>query len=245
MISFHSHSGQFCRHAHGTLEEVVQSAIAKGFSVLGFSEHMPRTRMEDIYPEEVRQAYPPSGRDTERVLQAFYLGDAVRLKKDHVLEYIVGSLHHVDGIAIDFDEKTLRAAQEKCWVACGGQSTEDGTEELFRSYFDHQYEMLVALKPDVVGHFDLVRMWRRKHLLNEAEKGLLEAYPMREILEYMLTRNPISDDSHGPDQVGAHYERVYPYLRSVGVNSVYALRSSALGKVEQVERSLEGVEKAR
>ncbi|KXS12373.1 histidinol-phosphatase [Gonapodya prolifera JEL478] len=300
MISFHSHSGQFCRHAHGTLEEVVQSAIAKGFSVLGLSEHMPRTRKEDMYPEEsdlapddlatafdtyvvearrLQKAYADKihllvGMETEHVPQAFYLADAARLKKQHALEYLVGSLHHVDGIAIDFDEKTLRAAEEHCRVAVGGAETQDGTEELFRRYFDQQYEMFLALKPEVVGHFDLVRMWRRKHPLSEEvwtrvkrnvnfvvqygglfevnsrayRKGLPEAYPMREILEYMLSRHArltISDDSHGPDQVGAHYERACAYLRSMGVNSVYALRSSGPGKVEHVEWSLERVEKAR
>ena len=52
-ISLHSHSGQFCKHAVGTLEEVVLSAISKGFKVYGLSEHMPRSRLVDLYPEEV------------------------------------------------------------------------------------------------------------------------------------------------------------------------------------------------
>ena len=53
MISLHSHSGQFCLHAKGTLEQVVQKAIEKGFLVYGLSEHVPRSRLEDLYPEEV------------------------------------------------------------------------------------------------------------------------------------------------------------------------------------------------
>lgn len=54
MHSHHSHSGQFCKHAVGTLEEVIQSAISKGFSIFGLSEHVPRYRLQDRYPEEVR-----------------------------------------------------------------------------------------------------------------------------------------------------------------------------------------------
>lgn len=46
-------TGQFCRHAKGQLEEVVQEAIRKGFRVYGLSEHVPRYRVEDLYPEEV------------------------------------------------------------------------------------------------------------------------------------------------------------------------------------------------
>ena len=52
-FSHHSHSGQFCPgHAKDTLEEVIQTAIAKNFKVFCLTEHMPRTQ-EDLYPEEV------------------------------------------------------------------------------------------------------------------------------------------------------------------------------------------------
>ena len=52
--SHHSHSGQFCKHAQGTLEEVVQEAIRQGFEIYGLTEHVPRYRTQDLYPEEVR-----------------------------------------------------------------------------------------------------------------------------------------------------------------------------------------------
>lgn len=51
--SHHSHSGQFCGHAQNTLEEMVQTAIAKGFHMFSLTEHIPRPR-EDFYPGEVR-----------------------------------------------------------------------------------------------------------------------------------------------------------------------------------------------
>ena len=50
--SHHSHSGQFCKHAVGSLEEVVLEAIRQGFEVYGLTEHVPRYRDEDLYPEE-------------------------------------------------------------------------------------------------------------------------------------------------------------------------------------------------
>jgi histidinol-phosphatase (PHP family) len=52
--SHHSHSGQFCKHAVGTLEEVVDEAIRQEFAVFGFAEHVPRYRLVDLYPEEVK-----------------------------------------------------------------------------------------------------------------------------------------------------------------------------------------------
>lgn len=51
--SHHSHSGQFCRHAKDNLEGIVKEAIQQGFEVYGLTEHAPRYRVEDLYPEEV------------------------------------------------------------------------------------------------------------------------------------------------------------------------------------------------
>ena len=51
--SHHSHSGQFCKHASGTLEDVVQAAIARGFKTFALTEHCPRFRDKDLYPEEI------------------------------------------------------------------------------------------------------------------------------------------------------------------------------------------------
>lgn len=52
-ISHHSHSGEFCCHAKGTLAEVVDEAIRQGFTTFGLSEHVPRYELSHLYPEEV------------------------------------------------------------------------------------------------------------------------------------------------------------------------------------------------
>lgn len=52
-FSHHSHSGQFCKHASGSLEEVVLEAIRQNFIAYGLTEHVPRYREKDLYPEEV------------------------------------------------------------------------------------------------------------------------------------------------------------------------------------------------
>jgi len=56
-ISLHSHSGQFCKHAFCSLEEVVVRAIEAGFTHYGLSEHMPRYEIEDLYEEEVEVSF--------------------------------------------------------------------------------------------------------------------------------------------------------------------------------------------
>lgn len=61
----------------------------------------------------------------------------------------MGSVHHVHTVPIDFDRPLYEKARDKA----GGTDL-----KLFEHYFDSQFEMLQALKPPVVGHFDLIRL---------------------------------------------------------------------------------------
>lgn len=98
------------------------------------------------------------------------------------VDFFIGSVHHVHEIPIDFD----RTMYEKAREVAGGE------EKLFEDYFDAQAEMLLALNPRVVGHFDLIRLlsdepnrdlksmpgvWarvRRNLALIKEQRGLLE-----------------------------------------------------------------------
>jgi histidinol-phosphatase (PHP family) len=66
----------------------------------------------------------------------------------------------VHQIPIDYDTKFYQKARD----AAGGTD-----KRLFEDYFDAQYEMLKALKPKVVGHFDLIRL-----LSDEPDRDLRE-----------------------------------------------------------------------
>ena len=73
------------------------------------------------------------------------------------ISYLVGSIHHVNTIPIDFDRPTFDQA-----LASFPESTPDGLsrlDQLFCAYFDAQYEVLQRFKPEVVGHFDLCRLY--------------------------------------------------------------------------------------
>lgn len=197
--SHHSHSGQFCRHATGTLEEVVVEAIRKGFEVYGLTEHVPRYRTEDLYPEEVislsthlphlHMTTYKAGMDLQVLRDQFdaFLDEAHRLKvhyapqitllvgleTDYItsvdldqldsilernrgrIEYIIGSIHHVGGIPIDFDEDTHKSAL----ALQPGKTIEDQMENFQCSYFEAQFQLLQRFHPEIVGHFDLCRLY--------------------------------------------------------------------------------------
>lgn len=67
----------------------------------------------------------------------------------YTFDFFMGSVHHTHTIPIDFD----RAMYEEARAKAGGTD-----QRLFEDYFDSQFEMLQALRPPVVGHFDLIRL---------------------------------------------------------------------------------------
>ncbi|TFY82100.1 hypothetical protein EWM64_g1911 [Hericium alpestre] len=172
--SHHSHSGQFCKHATGTLEEVVQEAIHQGFEVYGLTEHVPRYRREDLYPEEfdafvaearrVQAAYTSQiqllvGLETDLITERDLVGlsDILERHGDGI-DYLVGSVHHVHGIPIDFDRETF----QRCLASIpnsADMSDEDRTGVFLEMYFDAQYEVMQRFKPEIVGHIDLCRLY--------------------------------------------------------------------------------------
>lgn len=178
-FTMHSHSGQFCPgHAKDQLEDVIQHAISIGYKTLALTEHMPRTGLEDLYPEELddpegslaalmprHEAYLIEAQrlrakyaDQIHILIGFegefirpeVYGPLVRQLASHpAIDYFMGSLHHTCGVPIDFDKDYYGKARD----AAGG------TEELlYARYYDEQHAMLTDLQPRIVGHFDLIRL---------------------------------------------------------------------------------------
>jgi len=89
------------------------------------------------------------GFETEYIRPESIHGVQALLQK-YPFDYCVGSIHHVLGIPIDYSSELWHKAKR----ACGG------TEELlYGKYFDEQYELLIQVKPLVIGHFDVIRLW--------------------------------------------------------------------------------------
>lgn len=204
--SHHSHSGQFCKHAVGTLKDVVEAAVAAGFEVFGLTEHVPRYRRENLYPEEVSisssiglsdlhiQATISPADLAETfdlfVIEAHRLKTAyadkitllVGLETDYIttndldqlekllarhtgqIEYVVGSVHHCNGIPIDFDkpsfERAVASFAETSPAAIINNQTPTPCQISFlNSYFYAQLQLMERIHPEVIGHFDLCRLY--------------------------------------------------------------------------------------
>lgn len=73
------------------------------------------------------------------------------------IEYLVGSVHHVNEIPIDFDEPTFQhALQSLSAKRPAGYPT---VEAFLEMYIDAQYDLITRFKPEIIGHFDLCRLY--------------------------------------------------------------------------------------
>ena len=180
---------------------------------LGYTVPQLDKIFDDYYSEatRLREKY----NDQLRLLVGFEC-DWIRPSSEYLIKNLIdryrfdlfiGSVHHVHTIPIDYDQPLYDHARE----LSGGTD-----EKLFQDYFDLQFEMLKALKPPIVGHFDLIRLksedpngsfqrwqgvWQRiiRNLdfiaqyggvieLNSAalRKGMTEPYPKAEICKVSL-----------------------------------------------------------
>jgi histidinol-phosphatase (PHP family) len=90
-------------------------------------------------------------------------------------DFFMGSVHHVNTIPIDFDTELYQVARKDV----GGTD-----QKLFLKYFKDQEKMLHALRPPVVGHFDLIRL--KSDIPNTQFEGMKDVWEViQKNLEYI------------------------------------------------------------
>lgn len=262
-------------HAQGSLKECIVSAIDKGFTVYALTEHMPRSRQIDLYPEErhmkpsdtleIFSLFHAQARLEQREAQSIHLLVGMEIEWIHPntfnelsallaqfhVDFLVGSVHHVDEVPIDFSKEVFAQLEERHEI-----------QEIYSKYFDAQFEMLQKVKPLVVGHFDLIRIFVDQqfnakvlekvnrnidfivanNLLVEINsrgfKKCASAYPFRDVLSIMVSKGvkfTTSDDSHGPLDVGMYYQEMFRYCLTMGITKIYSPWKELNGKISVKE----------
>lgn len=208
-VSIHGgHSGQFCSHAQGTLEEVIQAYIKLGFEWVGITEHLPPSEDQFMYIEE-REA----GFTIDTLMERFerYMAEGRRLQKQYAdqleifigfeteaysgavefarqlidqscPDYVLAGIHHVENIPFDSGPEDYRRAVDAC----------QDVETLYCRYFDRQLEVMQRLEPKVIAHFDLIRIfdeayqqrWKVPAIWSRVERNLQYIAGKGMILDY-------------------------------------------------------------
>lgn len=175
-VSLHGgHSGEFCDHAEGRLEELIEAACNLGYHTYGVAEHAPRLEPERLYDEERQLGWDTAtlerlfaqyaetldrlsaryagritvlrGFEAEVVPEDRYAEIMLGYRRRYPFDYMVGSVHWVAGSIIDYKPEHFARAVETC----------GGLEALAVRYYETVADMVLRLRPEVVAHLDLIR----------------------------------------------------------------------------------------
>ena len=241
IVDLHNHTLR-CNHAEGSIDDYIAKAIDEKIDIFGFSDHAPmdfdpRYRMGfdemRAYEADVRSAREKyAGRIDIR------LGYEVDWLPGHMddrvlqanVDYLIGSVHFIDRWGFDNPEFI-------------GKYEGADIDEIWQDYFDLVEAMAKKSLFDIVGHLDLIKVFRyvpktdirliaeramdaikRADMVIEINaagyrKPIGEAYPSRELLIMAYERGiPITfgSDAHKPEQVGFMKEELHKLARSVG-----------------------------
>jgi len=240
-IDLHNHTTR-CNHAKGSMDEYIQRAIELGIDIYGFSEHAPmnfdshyRLGFEEMneYVHDVLHAKEKYKEDIKILLgyEVDYLKGYMDNRVIHAdVDYLIGSVHFIDKWGFDNPE------------FIGGYEERD-IDEIWQSYFDAIEAMAKTEYFDIVGHLDLIKVFKfmpKKDIrlmaknalkaikqsnmvieLNAAglRKPIKEIYPSSKLLAMVYELDiPItfSSDAHAVDQIGFKYDEVIKLAQSIG-----------------------------
>jgi len=218
---------------------MIQSARTAGLKEFGVSDHLVlapgNLRVSwaiapeslDAYVAEVRQAARDTGDITIRLgLEVDYFPETIGVIRERLarysFDYLIGSVHFVDGFPIDFEAKS--------WE---GISQEE-RNRVWRGYWQRLRETAQSGLFDIIGHLDLPKKFGFRPSVDLAAEALAaldsiaaadiaieintsgwdrpanEAYPSPMYLQEANRRKIpilISSDAHAPGELVRHFKR--------------------------------------
>ncbi len=250
IVDLHNHT-PLCNHAVGEMDDYIEAAIKSGTKQFGFSDHAPmdfdpkyRMAFSDmqVYEKDVLDA-KEKYKDKIEIL----LGYEVDYLKGHMdervlnadVDYLIGSVHFIESWGFDNPEFI-------------GKYKEQDIDEIWQKYFDTIQEMANSKLFDIVGHLDLIKVFKfmpNKNInemakdaleaIKEADmtlelnvagyrKPIREAYPSPSLLKQAYDLGiPITfaSDAHKPEQVSMFNDEVIKMARDVGYSECAVYRN--------------------
>jgi histidinol-phosphatase (PHP family) len=153
-------------------------------------------------------------------------------------DYVVGSVHFIDGYAVDLDDET------DIWRRGGS------AERIWKSYFEALRQSATSGLFDIISHPDLVKIWGKARPLPETDlrryyepaveamldggvamevstaglrKPVGEIYPAREFVELAAEAGvpiALSSDAHTPEHLAYRYEDAVKLLEECGITQL-------------------------
>jgi len=240
-VDLHNHT-VLCNHAEGELSLYIEAAIASGIDKYGVSDHAPmdfdpkyRMSFEQMHEyQEMVRSVQKKYKDKIDVLFAYevdYLpGHMDKRVLDADVDYLIGSAHFIDKWGFDNPEFI-------------GKYEGADIDTIWKEYFDLIKDMAETGYFDIVGHLDLIKVFKympKENVVDIAEEALqtikkadmvmelnvagyrkpcAEPYPSKSLLQRAFELNiPItfSSDAHKPEQVGLFRDKVEALAKEIG-----------------------------
>lgn len=241
IVDLHNHT-KLCNHAEGEIFEYIEKAIVCGTKYFGFSEHAPMN-----FDQRYRISFEQMRSYENAVLSAkekykdkieILLGYEVDFLKDYIddrvlsadVDYFIGSVHFINEWGFDNPE------------FIGNYENQD-IDEIWQKYFNAIEEMADSKLFDIVGHLDLIKIFKfmpNKNINEIAKDALIaikkadmsieinvagfrkpigEAYPSLSLLNEAKKLDiaiTFASDAHKPEQVGIFNEEAIKMAKDAG-----------------------------
>ena len=167
--NYHTHTS-FC-DGEGEPEDYVLEAIKCGLKAIGFSSHAPlpfnnNWTLQEIRVEEYCNMIKSLKVKYKGLIQIYlgleieYIAELTKngfTKVDKMnLDYTIGSVHYVgERLAREYND--VIHADEESFVKILKNSFNGNIRELVCSYFQAVRDMIKLVKPNIIGHLDLIK----------------------------------------------------------------------------------------
>ncbi len=256
-VDLHNHT-TLCNHAEGTVNQYVEAAIANGTDVFAFSDHAPmdydpKYRMSFEQMDDYRRmvtAAKEKYKDRIEILFAYEVDYLEGHMDNRILsadvDFLIGSVHFIDDWGFDNPEFI-------------GHYEHEDIDVIWQKYFDQIEKMARSQLFDIVGHIDLIKVFKfmptrditemaakALQAIKEADmvleinvagyrKPIGEAYPSKALLERAFALNiPITfgSDAHKPEQVGLYRKEAEALAKSIGYTHCATFKNRVRTMVE-------------
>ncbi len=246
LVDYHTHS--VLSDGSGVYEEMVQVAIKKGLSEIGFSDHICLREADwavssidlPVMTEqisEIKEKYKDYITIRYGIEMDYFLGEESRLEEiinSLPLDYVIGSVHFIGDWNFDTD-KSLYGKWDN--------------DELYRIYFELIQKAARSKLFDVIGHLDIIKKFRvypesnQKNLFEQTIKVLKESdcvvelntggldrpcnefTPNAELIKMCFAHGvpvTLGSDAHAVSQIGRHFDIAVDLLKETGYTGIVA-----------------------
>ena len=241
IADLHNHT-LLCNHATGTIDQYIKKAIEKETAYFGFSDHAPmnfdqnyRMRFDQMkmYEADILSAKIKYEGKIEILLGYevdFLPGYIDQRVLDAKVDYLIGSVHFIDGWGFDNPE------------FIGNYKNKD-IDKIWQEYFDAIKMMAKSQLFNIVGHIDLIKVFNflpkkdiriiAKEALDAIKKAdmaveinmaglrkpVKELYPSQKLLQQIRELDiPIcfGSDAHKPEDISLFAKEAKNLAKSTG-----------------------------